>query len=161
MIETDFYKSLSIEDQEKVLNNAYKGRYSSLPEPLRRSFRDLGYRFNNIRQVAAEQIKAEKPLLYNLHNFRKRNTKKEIRDLYKRKKDAGRPIPQLKYLGEKTTARGYNDPALDQDSRIQEYQNDINRERARLNVLGGLTQEGRAIGRKEGGYIGQMNALGF
>ena len=161
MIETDFYKSLSIEDQEKVLNNAYKGRYSSLPEPLRRSFRDLGYRFNNIRQVAAEQIKAEKPLLYNLHNFRKRNTKKEIRDLYKRKKDAGTPIPQLKYLGEKTTARGYNDPALDQDSRIQEYQNDINRERARLNVLGGLTQEGRAIGRKEGGYVTQMNALGF
>ena len=155
MIETDFYKSLSIQDQEKVLNNAYKGRYSSLPEPLRRSFRDLGYRFNNIRQVAAEQIKTEKPLLYNLHNFRKRNTKKEIRDLYKRRKDAGRPIPQLKYLGEKTTARGYNDPALDQDSRIQEYQNDINRERARLNVLGGLTQEGRAIGQKEGGYIGQ------
>ena len=104
------------------------------------------------------------PFLHNLHNFRKRYTKDEIRKLYRDKKAEGNPIPQLKYVGEATTDRGVNYAAEEQNKKLDEYAELINRDRKRRGLIGGrytLGGKPSPTGRRDGGYVTQMSALGL
>ena len=161
LIQTDLYKSLPIEAQKDALLAEYKG-VTGLGDEEKRAFRGLGFKFDNLKKVTSERIKTQMPFLHNLHNFRKTYTKDEIRKLYRDKKAAGDPIPQLKYVGEATTDRGKNYPAVIQNNKLEEYRALINENRRRKSLLRGrYTIEGKPSGRREGGYVTQMNALGF
>ena len=54
----------------------------------------------NLREQVSLKIKNEKPLLLQLHNFRKSHKKSEIGRLYRRMKQLDQSIPPLKYIGE-------------------------------------------------------------
>ena len=159
-IQTEEYKALPIEEQKLRLEAAYKGQDSGLSPEQKKAYRGLGYKFPSLKKAVREQIKVDLPYLYRLHNFRKNNRKADIRELYRQEAEAGRPIPQIKYYGEQTTDRGINYAAEKQNTALDAYQAKINENRKRRAMLP-IDIRGEAIGQRKGGYIGQMNALGF
>jgi hypothetical protein len=159
-IQTEEYKALPIEEQKLRLEAAYKGQDSGLSPEQKKAYRGLGYKFPSLRKAVREQIKVDLPYLYRLHNFRKNNRKADVRELYRQEAEAGRPIPQIKYYGEETTDRGINYAAEKQNEALDAYQAKINENRKRRAMLP-IDIRGEAIGQREGGYIGQMRALGF
>ena len=159
-IQTEEYKALPIEEQKLRLEAAYKGQDSGLSPEQKKAYRGLGYKFPSLKKAVREQIKDDLPYLYRLHNFRKNNRKADVRELYRQEAEAGRPIPQIKYYGEQTTDRGINYAAEKQNEALDAYQAKINENRKRRAMLP-IDIRGEAIGQREGGYIGQMRALGF
>jgi hypothetical protein len=159
-IQTEEYKALPIEEQKLRLEARYKGEDSDLSPEQKKAYRGLGYKFPSLKKAVREQIKVELPYLYRLHNFRKNNRKADVRELYRQEAEAGRPIPQIKYYGEQTTDRGINYAAEKQNTALDAYQAKINENRKRRAMLP-IDIRGEAIGQRKGGYIGQMNALGF
>ena len=159
-IQTEEYKALPIEEQKLRLEAAYKGEDSDLSPEQKKAYRGLGYKFPSLRKAVREQIKVDLPYLYRLHNFRKNNRKSDVRELYRQQAEAGRPIPEIKYFGEQTTDRGINYAAEKQNEALDAYQAKINENRKRRAMLP-IDIRGEAIGQREGGYIGQMRALGF
>ena len=161
IIQTDTYKKLPIDAQKAGLLGEYKG-VSGLTDEEKRAFKGLGFEFENLKQVTSNTIKTQMPFLHNLHNFRKRYTKDEIRKLYRDKKAEGNPIPQLKYVGEATTDRGVNYAAEEQNKKLDEYAELINRDRKRRGLIGGrytLGGKPSPTGRRDGGYVTQINAF--
>jgi len=161
LIQTDLYKSLPIEAQKAAILAEYKG-VTGLNDEEKNAFKGLGFKFDNLKKVTSEIIKTQMPFLHNMHNFRKTYTKDEIRKLYRDRKAAGDPVPQLKYVGEETTDRGINYAAKSQNDKLNEYRALINEDRKRRSLLGGrYTIEGQSSGMREGGYVTQMSALGL
>jgi len=161
LIQTEIYKKLPIDAQKAAILAEYQG-VTGLNDEEKNALRGLGFKFDNLKKVTSEIIKTKMPFLHNMHNFRKTYTKEEIRKLYRDRKAAGDPIPQLKYVGEETTDRGINYAAKAQNDKLNEYRALINEDRKRRSLLGGrYTIEGQSSGMREGGYVTQMSALGF
>ena len=161
LLQKKIYKALPMELQKAAILAGYKG-VSGLTEEEKRAYRGLGFVFDNIKQVTSNTIKTKMPFLQEMHNFRKNYTKDEIRQLYKDRKEAGDPIPQLKYVGEETTDRGKNYAAIEQNNKLETYKQLINKARKEKNILGGrYTIEGQSSGMRDGGYVTQMSALGL
>jgi len=136
LIQTEIYKKLPIDVQKAAILAEYRG-VTGLNDEEKRAFKGLGFKFDNLKKVTSEIIKTQMPFLHNMHNFRKTYTKDEIRKLYRDRKAAGDPIPQLKYVGEETTDRGINYAAKAQNDKLNEYRALINEDRKRRRLLGG------------------------
>jgi len=145
---TTRYLRYSDDEKRAKIQSLYTSSSSSDLRPEEQeALRQRGKINVSLRQMVTDRIKSEKPILHKLQNFYKSNRKSQISAAL-----AKQPGKRLKY----------KDP-LSMDSEKKNYdlgvlldvlQNDINMiEKANKNT--------RLLNRREGGYVSQMDTLGF
>ena len=161
-VNSEYYKSLPYEQKKAELRSFYYGGKGDMDKKQREMVERTGGAAANLREQVSLKIKNEKPLLLQLHNFRKSHKKSEIGRLYRRMKQLDQSIPPLKYIGEETDEKGENKQAKKQSELITLLSSIL--EDPAKNNSAYITNELRRLGRpvyNKGGYVSQMNALGL
>ena len=177
-INQDFYKQMPIEDQQRFIRDLYFGDLKDMPPEIRDSMTAVfGKQSPNIRTYVASAIAQNKPYLNKLALFKSRNSKAELNKVYK---DFGNLVT-LNYYGEDNADNPRQQLAnavFKEDGLLDLMQDHINNPTYRTSMLLNqtmidlgideeiqrqLSQTGGEEGGKfaEGGYVSQMNALGF
>ena len=177
-INQDFYKQMPIEDQQRFIRDLYFGDLKDMPPEIRDSMTAVfGKQSPNIRTYVASAIAQNKPYLNKLALFKSRNSKAELNKVYK---DFGNLVT-LNYYGEDNADNPRQQLAnavFKEDGLLDLMQEHINNPTYRTSMLlnqtmidlgineeiqSQLSQTGGEEGGKfaKGGYVSQMNALGF
>ena len=151
-INSEIYKNLSFQDQLDSVRNIYYGDKGDMSPTLQEALRSFGPLYNNVREKVSSKIKNDKKyqFLDQLHKFRTRNSKAEISRALKEK--PGTMTNPIKYYGDNTA-----DNRSVAKARLQA------RELLELQTIIDSFGRGMAgyINKAKGGYVSQMNALGF
>ena len=115
------------------------------------ALRSFGPIYNNLKARVSDDIKKQYKFLDELHKFRARNSKAEINRAYKKAREMG-VLPTLKYLGEDTADNKNVSQARDQSDKLKKFQKIIDDP---------VYKMGEYINRASGGYVSQMEELGF
>jgi len=178
-INQDFYKNMPMEEQQRFITNLYSGDMKDMPPQIRDSMTAVfGKQSPNIRTYVASAIATSKPYLNKLALFKSRNSKAELNRVYK---DFGNLLT-LNYYGEDNAdnprQRLANAIFREGDGLLDRIQKHIDNPTYSTSMLLNqtmidqgideeiqrqLSQTGGEEGGKfaKGGYVGQMNALGF
>jgi hypothetical protein len=151
IVESRKYKALPFKIQLQIIDNLYNGDKGDMSPEAQRAYRTFGPIYNNLKERVSDEIKNEYKLLDELHKFRTRNSKTEISRSYEEAERKG-VLPPLKYLGEDTADNRNVAEARDQSDKLKKFQTIIDDPRYKM---------GEYINRAKGGYVSQMNALGF
>ena len=151
IVESRKYKALPFKIQLQIIDNLYNGDKGDMSPEAQRAYRTFGPIYNNLKDRVSDEIKNEYKLLDELHKFRTRNSKTEISRSYEEAERKG-VLPPLKYLGEDTADNRNVAEARDQSDKLKKFQTIIDDPRYKM---------GEYINRAKGGYVSQMNALGF
>lgn len=155
------YLRLSPKEQQRNLYNMYFGKgTSNLPPRIKAGLQVREKVYPNVRSMVSDQIKKKFPLLHELVNFRKGFSNKKISeaiDIYKNQRGIVGGI-SLNYIDERKDPEGAK--------QLSEMLNQI-KKIAQERGSGTATQieEMNRIKRSrnlyKGGYVSQMNSLGF
>lgn len=151
IVESRKYKALPFKIQLQIIDNLYNGDKGDMSPEAQRAYRTFGPIYNNLKDRVSDEIKNEYKLLDELHKFRTRNSKTEISRSYEEAERKG-ILPPLKYLGEDTADNRNVAEARDQSDKLKKFQTIIDDPRYKM---------GEYINRAKGGYVSQMDTLGF
>ena len=171
IMQSSEYRNLNFNEQQKLIYNLYRGDTKDMSPRFKESMtRVFGKQYPNIRSYVSDFIKNEYNLLDELRLFRSRNSKAEIGEIYEKFPN----LPPLKYLGEDTEDNSRREDAIAQNELLKILQFEIDNPNTRTSALlnemlrnkdlTGILQQkarGERTGFNEGGYVSQMNALGF
>lgn len=151
LVESRKYKELPEDAQKQIIQNLYYGDKGDMSPEFQEALRSFGPIYNNLKARVSDDIKKQYKFLDELHKFRARNSKAEINRAYKKAREMG-VLPTLKYLGEDTADNKNVSQARDQSDKLKKFQKIIDDP---------VYKMGEYINRASGGYVSQMEELGF
>lgn len=173
------YLNATPTEQRKNLYNMYFGKSSdNLPGRVKKAFKfsNVGKVYNNVRQLVNDQIKEKMPVLYSLTSFRRANSSKNISEaieIYKNRVSQVGPL-SLKYVDENKDKAGAKKlkEKIDALKKIIKEENSMTATQMeglqtiarRQNILPKLSRNNNNkedLKFNEGGYVSQMDELGF
>ena len=158
LINSPKYKALPFKTQLQIIRNIYYGNKNDMSPGEQKIFRALGPLYNNLREKVSKRIKSNDKFLDQLHKFRTRNSKAEINEGIERARKSGFVIPTLKYLGKDTIDNKNIGLARKQAKDLEVLQSYIDNA---SNQMGRYINTSRRSRYNEGGYVSQMDRLGF
>ena len=154
------YENAPFESKRNFMRALFSGKGYDRSPRVKKAFKDAGYsNYNNIKEIANERMEDNYPELTNLKKFRDSPREDVDRAIKKFRKAYGRD-PDLKYNGKVKDATGSKREkiirAVKDVKVLRSYLKSADRAVSDL-----VSERARSLPRNKGGYVGQMNQLGF
>ena len=154
------YQNAPFESKKDFMRALFSGKGYDRSPRVKKAFKGAGYsNYNNIKEIANERMEETYPELTNLKKFRDSPRRDVGRAIEKFRKKHGRD-PDLKYNGRVKDATG------SKREKIIRAVKDVKVLRSYLKsadkaVSDLVSEKARSLPRNKGGYVSQMNQLGF